>query len=281
MARRPVKWSMTRAVGCRACRPPSPRSSRASSTRLATTRIAPIGQDSACRRRNRRARRDGALDGHGPERPRRRCAVPLHLRSRCRRHLAPAHRQPYERDGGARRPGTSACGSPCVFADVGTGTSVDVVAVDPQGQRGGRRDRHAHARSHPVELGPARRRQRLLHLGNRAHRGAVRRVDGATSATPGERQDRDAGGRLLSAPRDGSGRRRPPDADRHVDATRSARATRPGSATITTASRSSPRRKTWKPGERARIMIQSPWETATALLTVEREGIRRHRSGSR
>jgi alpha-2-macroglobulin len=37
-----------------------------------------------------------------------------------------------------------------------------------------------------------------------------------------------------------------------------------------------PERKTWKPGERARIMIQSPWESATALLTVEREGIRHY-----
>jgi uncharacterized protein YfaS (alpha-2-macroglobulin family) len=35
-----------------------------------------------------------------------------------------------------------------------------------------------------------------------------------------------------------------------------------------------PEKQTWKPGERARIMIQSPWESATALLTVEREGIR-------
>jgi len=35
-----------------------------------------------------------------------------------------------------------------------------------------------------------------------------------------------------------------------------------------------PERQTWKPGERARIMIQSPWESATALLTVEREGVR-------
>jgi uncharacterized protein YfaS (alpha-2-macroglobulin family) len=33
-------------------------------------------------------------------------------------------------------------------------------------------------------------------------------------------------------------------------------------------------RTTYKPGETARIMIQSPWETATALLTTEREGIR-------
>jgi hypothetical protein len=37
-----------------------------------------------------------------------------------------------------------------------------------------------------------------------------------------------------------------------------------------------PERPAWAPGERARIMIQSPWEAATALLTVEREGIRRH-----
>src|SRR4029079_12603363 len=33
-------------------------------------------------------------------------------------------------------------------------------------------------------------------------------------------------------------------------------------------------RTTYEPGETARIMIQSPWETATALLTTEREGIR-------
>jgi alpha-2-macroglobulin len=38
-----------------------------------------------------------------------------------------------------------------------------------------------------------------------------------------------------------------------------------------------PEKKTWKPGETARVMIQSPWESATALLTVEREGIRQHK----
>jgi uncharacterized protein YfaS (alpha-2-macroglobulin family) len=37
-----------------------------------------------------------------------------------------------------------------------------------------------------------------------------------------------------------------------------------------------PERDTYKPGETARLMIQSPWEKATALLTVEREGIRSH-----
>jgi hypothetical protein len=38
-----------------------------------------------------------------------------------------------------------------------------------------------------------------------------------------------------------------------------------------------PEKQTWKPGETARIMIQSPWETATALVTTEREGIRSQR----
>src|SRR5439155_18684624 len=37
-----------------------------------------------------------------------------------------------------------------------------------------------------------------------------------------------------------------------------------------------PEREVYKPGETARLMIQSPWEQATALLTVEREGIRSH-----
>jgi uncharacterized protein YfaS (alpha-2-macroglobulin family) len=36
-------------------------------------------------------------------------------------------------------------------------------------------------------------------------------------------------------------------------------------------------RARYKPGETARIMIQSPWEQATALVTTEREGIRSHR----
>jgi len=35
-----------------------------------------------------------------------------------------------------------------------------------------------------------------------------------------------------------------------------------------------PEKKTYKPGETARIMIKSPWERATALLTTEREGVR-------
>ena len=38
-----------------------------------------------------------------------------------------------------------------------------------------------------------------------------------------------------------------------------------------------PEKKTYRPGDTARIMIQSPWEQATALVTMEREGIRWHR----
>jgi uncharacterized protein YfaS (alpha-2-macroglobulin family) len=35
-----------------------------------------------------------------------------------------------------------------------------------------------------------------------------------------------------------------------------------------------PEKKTYKPGETARILVKSPWEHATALLTTEREGVR-------
>lgn len=38
-----------------------------------------------------------------------------------------------------------------------------------------------------------------------------------------------------------------------------------------------PERKSYKPGETARIMIQSPWEQAIALVTTEREGIRTYK----
>jgi uncharacterized protein YfaS (alpha-2-macroglobulin family) len=35
-----------------------------------------------------------------------------------------------------------------------------------------------------------------------------------------------------------------------------------------------PEKKTYRPGDTARIMVKSPWEKATALLTTEREGVR-------
>jgi alpha-2-macroglobulin len=39
-----------------------------------------------------------------------------------------------------------------------------------------------------------------------------------------------------------------------------------------------PEKKTYRPGDTARIMIKSPWDGATALLTTEREGIRSWRT---
>jgi alpha-2-macroglobulin len=39
-----------------------------------------------------------------------------------------------------------------------------------------------------------------------------------------------------------------------------------------------PERQTYKPGDDARIMIKSPWEHATALVTMEREGVRSYRT---
>ena len=37
-----------------------------------------------------------------------------------------------------------------------------------------------------------------------------------------------------------------------------------------------PERTVWKPGETARVLVQSPWSQATALVTKEREGIKTH-----
>jgi alpha-2-macroglobulin len=37
-----------------------------------------------------------------------------------------------------------------------------------------------------------------------------------------------------------------------------------------------PERQTWEPGEQARLLVQTPWERATALVTLERDGISRY-----
>src|SRR4029077_5393548 len=39
-----------------------------------------------------------------------------------------------------------------------------------------------------------------------------------------------------------------------------------------------PEKKSYRPGETARLMVKSPWEGALALLTTEREGGRTHRT---
>ena len=67
-------------------------------------------------------------------------------------------------------------------------------------------------------------------------------------------------------------RRRPLRGDPHVVLRRSATATRRGQRFDHNRIDLVPERKTYKPGDTARIMIQSPWEQATALVTTEREG---------
>jgi uncharacterized protein YfaS (alpha-2-macroglobulin family) len=39
-----------------------------------------------------------------------------------------------------------------------------------------------------------------------------------------------------------------------------------------------PEKTTYRPGDTARLLVKSPWETATALVTTEREGVRSHRT---
>ncbi|HUG52990.1 MAG TPA: MG2 domain-containing protein [Vicinamibacteria bacterium] len=39
-----------------------------------------------------------------------------------------------------------------------------------------------------------------------------------------------------------------------------------------------PEKRTYRPGETARLMVKSPWENALALLTTEREGVRTYRT---
>ena len=174
------------------------------------------------------------------------------------------------------RRGTSACDGPTTSRTSATGTSVDVVAVDLQG--------HA-VPDVPVTLSLVHiqwnsvrhaRRRRLLHVGNRTGRDAGGRVDGdvrgdaaARSGFPCPKAATTSCTRPRRTPRD---TRRA----RTRTSTASARATPRGSDSITTASRSSRRRRRGSPATTARVMIQSPWETATALLTVEREGVRRY-----
>ena len=95
-------------------------------------------------------------------------------------------------------------------------------------------------------------------------------------------------GNWRNAAADSSGRERPlrPSRDRTrcgrtADAHR-VRLLRAGAGPVVVAQRRqsiylTPERETWKAGETARILIQSPWPRATALVTVEREGVRSHR----
>ncbi|MGE5837620.1 MAG: MG2 domain-containing protein [Acidobacteriota bacterium] len=164
---------------------------------------------------------------------------------------------------------------PAYFADTKTGTSIDVIAVDPKGA--------------PIEGVPV-----TLTL-VRIQWNSVRRAEGSgfyswdterlelpsgewtvtSAATPVPvKIPVPEGGyyELRAIGRDSAGRQTRTDASFYGLGAGYTAWERFDHNRITL----EPEKKTWKPGERARIMIQSPWETATALLTIEREGIRRY-----
>ena len=142
---------------------------------------------------------------------------------------------------------------------------------------GAGRDDRRHADADPVDQRAPRRRQRLLHVGHRAQGSAGRVV------APDERVHAGAADAPIFRPAATSSSRRAPTPGRGASPSRANRSTR--SARGYTAWQRYdhnridlvPERKTYKPGDTARIMIQSPWEQATALVTTEREGIRTHR----
>ena len=161
---------------------------------------------------------------------------------------------------------------PPMFVDTKTGANVGIAAVDLSGQAGRRhcRDRVPSARA--VGAGRARacrdgatwERREMPSGSGRSDVAGERRcrfrsARAAATSCARSRATRRAGGRAPSSP-----------------STRWARASRPG-ASDGKRIELTPERKTWKPGETARILIHSPWPRATALLTVEREGIRSHR----
>jgi hypothetical protein len=173
-----------------------------------------------------------------------------------------------------RRPGTSASGARRTFIEQKDGARTEIVAVGLDGMAVGRRAGRRHAHAGPVDERAPRRRQRLLHLGHRAARDPGGQVEVTTAAEPVPlHPSRTA---AISSSRRAAARATA--FRRHADLVLRAR------QGYTAWQRFDhnrielvPERQTYKPGDTARIMIQSPWEQATALVTTEREGIRSHR----
>ena len=167
---------------------------------------------------------------------------------------------------------------PSYFLDQKAGLKTEIVAVGPRrpcrrGRSGG-----GDADADPVDERAPCRRQRLLHVGHRAEGGPGGKWNGDDRARIRCRSTfPSSSGGYFSARSD-----RPSGADGRFAVTRTrfyvlgegytawARFDHNRIELV-------PERQTWKPGDTARIMIQSPWEQATALVTTEREGIRSHR----
>ena len=167
---------------------------------------------------------------------------------------------------------------PSYFLDQKDGLKTEIVAVGLDGRAGRRRAGGGDADADPVEERAPRRRQRLLHVGHRAQGDPGRQLDGDDRA-PIRCRSRFPfanGGYFVLEARPAAA---PMAASRSRDiaSTSSATATPRGQRFDHNRIELVPERQTYKPGDTARIMIQSPWEQATALVTTEREGIRSHR----
>ena len=200
MARRPVKWTMTRAVDL-TCRRRMPEKFPTSSYAFGYFPVAPTGKRAMSPAKPSRSTRPARSTVTVPSDRDVDVAVPLHLRSRRRRHLAPAHRQSHERWScpGAlvHRPAAAVR-----FTDVAAGTSVDVVAVDPKGNA---------VAGVTVQLALLRIQwNSVRHAeGSGFYTWETERIEVPsgewtvrTAAAPVHREDHDARGRLLRAPRD-------------------------------------------------------------------------------
>ena len=120
---------------------------------------------------------DRRAEPRSADQARRRRAVPLHARGGRRGRVAPAHREPRQRDRPSRRlvhrhPAPQLLPRSEGRSQDRTGQHL---ADRPGGRRGADRDQ---ADAGAVEQRPPRRRQRLLHLGDREEARARRLVDG-------------------------------------------------------------------------------------------------------
>ena len=237
----------------------------------------------APRGRARRRRRGGA-DAERQDRvdaavdARRRLRLPLHARRRRRGRLAPAHRQPREPHRASGAVVHRRCGGPTYFVDSrrrarASTSSRSIWTAHAGAGRAG----DGHADADPVELSVRRAEGNGFYTWDTERKEvAGRRVDDddrrprrCTLAIP-----LPEGGYFVLA-RDGAGRRRARARGRDTsfyalgDGYTAWAALRPQPHR-----RSCPRRRRTSPATRRAIMIQSPWEQATALVTTEREGVR-------
>ena len=162
------------------------------------------------------------------------------------------------------------------FVDQPSGASASLVALTPDGAPRPRHGHHRHVEARAVDQHAPLGRQRLLYVGHGGERDRRRHVDREVGT-----RARNAGrSRSRKAATSNSARKRKTRTGVWPSPRPSFYALGPGYTAWSRYDHNRidlvPERKTYKPGDTARIMIKSPWEKATALVTTEREGIRTH-----